>query len=76
MIGPTVASLAGAMGQFDGAGMSFFRFPISARESAVDALPCKAILTDPERQDLVTCDRLGNLLQTYANFLTGRPPKR
>lgn len=67
MIGPTIAALGGAMAAFD-AEANFFRFPASLRESTLDTAACRAVLTDPERDTLATCDSLVQAMHDLANY--------
>ena len=71
MIGPTISALNAAMSQFDANG-TFFRFPALGGDRAVDTMPCRTALADPEATALISCSSIQQALQDFSKL----PPLR
>lgn len=68
LFGPTLSSATGVMATSDANG-TFVQFEAGVGESAIPALPCKTLLTDPNDERLAVCQNLG----TYLGTLLARP---
>jgi virulence factor Mce-like protein len=61
LIGPTVATLAAAAGDYDNFG-HFLHFPIAPAATSLGLIPCTVFVADPTASQLLRCDSLNQLL--------------